>query len=129
MKLSLPPLYEGDRFGTPLLVEPRLGQGTFRVAVTDAYGRAYAFTGEKDRGFYPRCRLTGAVRRALRGLGGSVGWAGGLIEGLRLGGGTRRGGPVRCGRDPFHAPLRDPDTPRPPLSPTHPPKKGGRFRW
>ena len=34
------------RYGTPQLVRPRLGQGTFRVAVTDAYGRACAVTGE-----------------------------------------------------------------------------------
>ena len=35
-----------DRFGAPRLVRPRLGQGTFRVAVTDAYSRACAVTGE-----------------------------------------------------------------------------------
>lgn len=35
-----------DRFGPPRLIRPRLGQGTFRVAVTDAYGRACAVTGE-----------------------------------------------------------------------------------
>jgi putative restriction endonuclease len=35
-----------ERFGTPRLIQPRLGQGTFRVAVTDAYGRACAATGE-----------------------------------------------------------------------------------
>jgi putative restriction endonuclease len=34
------------RFGSPLLVRPRLGQGTFRVAVTEAYERACAITGE-----------------------------------------------------------------------------------
>ena len=34
------------RYGQPRLVEPRLGQGTFRVAVLDAYGRACAVTGE-----------------------------------------------------------------------------------
>lgn len=34
------------RYGTPQLVAPRLGQGTFRVAVTDAYGRACTVTGE-----------------------------------------------------------------------------------
>ena len=34
------------RYGTPRPVAPRLGQGTFRVAVTDAYGRACAATGE-----------------------------------------------------------------------------------
>lgn len=36
----------GDRYGTPTLVIPRRGQGTFRVAVTEAYGRACAVTGE-----------------------------------------------------------------------------------
>ncbi len=36
----------GPRYGTPTLVSPRLGQGTFRVAVTDAYGRACAVTTE-----------------------------------------------------------------------------------
>lgn len=35
-----------ERFGPPRLIRPRLGQGTFRVAVTDAYGRACAITGE-----------------------------------------------------------------------------------
>ncbi len=36
----------GPRFGTPTLVRPRLGQGTFRIAVMDAYDRACAVTGE-----------------------------------------------------------------------------------
>lgn len=36
-----------DRFGTPQLVFPRLGQGTFRILVTDAYQRRCAMTGEK----------------------------------------------------------------------------------
>jgi putative restriction endonuclease len=35
-----------QRWGQPTLVIPRLGQGTFRVAVTDAYNRACAVTGE-----------------------------------------------------------------------------------
>jgi len=34
------------RYGTARTVTPRLGQGTFRVAVLDAYGRACAATGE-----------------------------------------------------------------------------------
>ncbi len=34
------------RYGEPLLVAPRLGQGTFRIAVTEAYQRACAVTGE-----------------------------------------------------------------------------------
>lgn len=36
---------EGPRFGSPQLVLPRLGQGSFRVLVTDAYKRRCAFTG------------------------------------------------------------------------------------
>lgn len=35
-----------DRYGAPALIQPRLGQGTFRVAVIDAYGRACAITQE-----------------------------------------------------------------------------------
>jgi putative restriction endonuclease len=37
---------EGPRFGAPQLVRPRLGQGTFRVAVTQAYHAACAVSGE-----------------------------------------------------------------------------------
>ena len=36
-----------DRYGSPILVRPRLGQGTFRVMVTDAYKRKCAITGER----------------------------------------------------------------------------------
>lgn len=35
-----------ERYGTPVLVKPRLGQGGFRVVVTDAYRRRCALTGE-----------------------------------------------------------------------------------
>lgn len=35
-----------SKFGAPVLVAPRLGHGTFRVAVTDAYSRACAITHE-----------------------------------------------------------------------------------
>lgn len=35
------------RYGDPLEILPRLGQGTFRVLVTDAYGRRCAMTGER----------------------------------------------------------------------------------
>jgi putative restriction endonuclease len=35
-----------SRYGTPMLVVPRLGQGTFRVAVTEAYARGCAVTNE-----------------------------------------------------------------------------------
>lgn len=36
-----------DRFGEPRLVTPRLGQGAFRVLVTDSYGRRCAVTQER----------------------------------------------------------------------------------
>jgi putative restriction endonuclease len=36
-----------ERYGTPILVRPRLGQGAFRVMVTDAYNRKCAITGER----------------------------------------------------------------------------------
>jgi putative restriction endonuclease len=35
----------GRRFGEPHLIRPRLGQGAFRLAVTDAYNRECAITG------------------------------------------------------------------------------------
>lgn len=35
-----------ERYGNPVLVKPRLGQGAFRVLVTDAYRRRCALTGE-----------------------------------------------------------------------------------
>lgn len=35
------------RYGTPRLVRPRLGQGSFRMLVTDAYRRRCAITGER----------------------------------------------------------------------------------
>jgi putative restriction endonuclease len=37
---------EGRRYGSPLLVHPRLDQGAFRVSVTEAYNRACAVTQE-----------------------------------------------------------------------------------
>lgn len=37
---------EALRFGKPVLIAPRLGQGTFRMAVTSAYERACAVTNE-----------------------------------------------------------------------------------
>ncbi|MGA3206090.1 MAG: HNH endonuclease [Bryobacteraceae bacterium] len=38
---------ERARFGEPVLIKPRLGQGAFRIAVTDAYGRQCAVSGGK----------------------------------------------------------------------------------
>jgi len=36
-----------ERYGSPIAVRPRLGQGSFRVVVTDAYERRCAVTGER----------------------------------------------------------------------------------
>jgi putative restriction endonuclease len=36
-----------ERYGEPVLIRPRLGQGSFRVLVTDAYQRRCAVTGER----------------------------------------------------------------------------------
>jgi putative restriction endonuclease len=38
---------ETERFGQPTLIRPRLGQGAFRILVTDAYQRRCAVTGER----------------------------------------------------------------------------------
>ncbi len=38
---------ESIRYGEPMVVRPRLGQGAFRVIVTDAYERRCAITGER----------------------------------------------------------------------------------
>jgi putative restriction endonuclease len=36
-----------DRYSSPVTMRPRLGQGAFRIEVTDAYSRRCAITGEK----------------------------------------------------------------------------------
>ena len=53
-RLAAPGVLVGDsslgdeaRYGNPLMVRPRLGQGAFRVLVTETYQRRCALTGEK----------------------------------------------------------------------------------
>jgi putative restriction endonuclease len=41
------PLVANARYGEPILIRPRLGQGAFRVSVTDLYRHCCAVTGEK----------------------------------------------------------------------------------
>lgn len=38
---------DAERYGTPVLVRPRLGQGAFRFVITDAYAKRCAITGER----------------------------------------------------------------------------------
>ncbi|NBB82765.1 MAG: HNH endonuclease [Alphaproteobacteria bacterium] len=40
-------LADGERYGVPAMFRPRLGQGTFRLAVTGAYERRCAVSGER----------------------------------------------------------------------------------
>jgi putative restriction endonuclease len=42
----IPEAFERHRHGQPQLIMPRLGQGSFRLAVVDAYGGGCAITGE-----------------------------------------------------------------------------------
>lgn len=44
---SPPQPVTGERFGAPVAMRRRLGQGTFRMAVTDGYGRRCAVSGER----------------------------------------------------------------------------------
>jgi len=46
-RFEAPGLSEGGRYGVPHLVKPRLGQGAFRVLVTDIYERRRAVTRER----------------------------------------------------------------------------------
>jgi len=46
--VDLPELHEEKKlYGEPILVTPRLGQGSFRIIVTDAYSRRCAVTSER----------------------------------------------------------------------------------
>jgi putative restriction endonuclease len=45
--LSRSGMIEDERFGTPVLFQPRLGQGAFRLLVTDIYKRRCAITQER----------------------------------------------------------------------------------
>lgn len=47
MSISFGVQEENERYGTPQIITPRLGQGGFRVIVTEAYHRRCAMTGEK----------------------------------------------------------------------------------
>src|SRR5450631_4269859 len=44
---AVPLLDDGARFGEPQLVKPRLGQGAFRILVTDVYDRRCVITKER----------------------------------------------------------------------------------
>jgi putative restriction endonuclease len=44
--ITLDAIASTDRYGKPMIIQPRLGQGAFRIAVLDAYGRACAVSHE-----------------------------------------------------------------------------------
>lgn len=47
-EIDLPRIKDNDtpKYGNPYLTKPRIGQGSFRLLVTDAYKRRCAITGE-----------------------------------------------------------------------------------
>ncbi len=64
---------DGDaRFGKPQIIQPRLGQGAFRVVVTDAYQRRCAVTGERTLPVLDAAHIhpysEGGVHRVSNGL-------------------------------------------------------------
>jgi putative restriction endonuclease len=63
---------DAPRYGTPVLVAPRLGQGSFRVVVTDAYERRCAVTAERVlpvlEAAHIRSYAQGGVHRVDNGL-------------------------------------------------------------
>lgn len=65
-------LSDHDRFGAPQLIKPRLGQGAFRVLVTDIYGRCCAVTRERTlpalEAAHIRPYSDGGVHEAPNGL-------------------------------------------------------------
>ena len=57
----------GERYGAPVLMRQRLGQGAFRMAVTDGYGRRCAVSGEKTLPILDAAHIRSyAERRAAR---------------------------------------------------------------
>ena len=67
-----PVLGDHDRFGVPQLIKPRLGQGAFRVLVTDIYDRRCAVTRERTlpalEAAHIRPYSDGGVHEAQNGL-------------------------------------------------------------
>ena len=63
---------EPDRFGKPQLVKPRLGQGAFRILVTDIYDRRCAVTRERTLPALDAAHIRpyreGGVHKASNGL-------------------------------------------------------------
>jgi putative restriction endonuclease len=56
-----------DRYGNPLMVRPRLGQGSFRVLVTEIYQRRCALTGEKTLPVLEAAHIKPYAELAARG--------------------------------------------------------------
>jgi len=48
---------EGPRYGSPQLINPRLGQGLFRISVLDAYSRACTVTNEHSLPALEACHI------------------------------------------------------------------------
>lgn len=70
---ELPLIAESVQFGAPAVVRPRLGQGSFRVIVTDAYQRRCSMTGEKTLPVLEAAHIRGVA------VGGSHSVSNGLL--------------------------------------------------
>lgn len=61
-----------ERFGKPVLIRPRLGQGSFRIAVMEAYGRACAITTEHSlpvlESAHIKCYANGGEHQTSNGI-------------------------------------------------------------
>lgn len=66
------PVFAQEMFGDPVLVKRRLGQGAFRIVITDNFGRRCAVTGEKTLPVLEAAHILpvkrGGVHRADNGL-------------------------------------------------------------
>lgn len=62
---------EAARYGEPVLIKPRLGQASFRIAVTDIYKRRYAMTGQRT---LPVLEAAHIRPYAFTGSSGSMSW-------------------------------------------------------
>ncbi len=63
---------QGEMYGNPILQRPRLGQGAFRIAVTDAYGRHCAVSGEKTLPVLEAAHIKPVAEGGLHDIGNGL---------------------------------------------------------
>jgi putative restriction endonuclease len=63
---------ENRMYGDPVLIAPRLGQGAFRVMVTDFYERRCAVTREKSLPVLEAAHIKPVAERGTHGIGNGL---------------------------------------------------------